>query len=128
MRHGIKRRTLERKEIFERLIFPLINEGARILDEGIAARSSDIDVVYLTGYGFPAMRGGPMFHADSVGLPLVRRRMAVFARNGHGDPEFWKPAPLIERLVASGESFSSVATALATVPGVQPVEKKGVAA
>ena len=115
---GITPRKIEDAEIVDRLVYALVNEGARILDEGIAARSSDIDVVYLTGYGFPATRGGPMFHADSVGLPLVLRRMREFARNGHGDPEFWKPAPLIERLVAAGGSFASAGAAPATVKGV----------
>jgi 3-hydroxyacyl-CoA dehydrogenase len=119
---GTTPRKIDDAEIVDRLVYALVNEGARILDEGIAARSSDIDVVYLTGYGFPAMRGGPMFHADAVGLPLVQRRMREFARNGHGDPEFWKPAPLIERLVASGEPFASLSTA----PAAAPV--KGVAA
>jgi 3-hydroxyacyl-CoA dehydrogenase len=115
---GITPRKIDDAEIVDRLLYALANEGARILDEGIAARSSDIDVVYLTGYGFPAMRGGPMFHADFVGLPLVQRRMREFARNGHGDPDFWKPAPLIERLVASGGSFSTAAPASAPVKGV----------
>jgi 3-hydroxyacyl-CoA dehydrogenase len=119
---GITPRKIDDAEIVDRLVYALANEGARILDEGIAARSSDIDVVYLTGYGFPATRGGPMFHADAVGLPLVQRRMREFSRNPHGDPEFWKPAPLIERLVASGESFATAATAPA------PSRKKGVAA
>ncbi len=104
---GITPRKIDDAEIVDRLVFALANEGARILDEGIAARSSDIDVVYLTGYGFPAVRGGPMFHADQTGLPLVLRRMREFARNPHGDPEFWKPAALIERLVAGGGSFAT---------------------
>ena len=111
---GITPRKIDDAEIVDRLVYALVNEGARILDEGIAARSSDIDVVYLTGYGFPAMRGGPMFHADAVGLPMVQRRMREFARNTHGDAESWKPAPLIERLVASGESFASVSSAAAS--------------
>jgi 3-hydroxyacyl-CoA dehydrogenase len=119
---GITPRKIDDAEIVDRLVYALANEGARILDEGIAARSSDIDVVYLTGYGFPAMRGGPMFHADAVGLPLVQRRMREFARNPHGDPEVWKPAALIERLVAIGESFATVA------PTVAPASRKGVAA
>jgi 3-hydroxyacyl-CoA dehydrogenase len=106
---GVTPRKIDDAEIVDRLVYALANEGARILDEGIAARSSDIDVVYLTGYGFPAARGGPMFHADAVGLPLVQRRMREFARNPHGDPEFWKPAPLIEQRVASGESFATAA-------------------
>jgi 3-hydroxyacyl-CoA dehydrogenase len=119
---GITPRKIDDAEIVDRLVYALVNEGARILDEGIAARSSDIDVCYLTGYGFPALRGGPMFHADFVGLPLVQRRMREFARNGHGDPEFWKPAPLISRLVASGESFETAG------PAIAAGEKKGVAA
>ncbi len=106
---GVTPRKIDDAEIVDRLVYALANEGARILDEGIAARSSDIDVVYLAGYGFPAMRGGPMFHADSVGLPMVLRRMREFARNPHGDPESWKLAPLIERLVAGGESFATAA-------------------
>ncbi len=125
---GITPRKIDDAEIVDRLVYALVNEGARILDEGIAARSSDIDVVYLTGYGFPAMRGGPMFHADAVGLPLVQRRMREFARNPHGDPEFWKPAALIERLVASGGSFATAPTPVADVSGQRPAEKKGVAA
>jgi 3-hydroxyacyl-CoA dehydrogenase len=80
--------------------------GARILEEGIAARASDIDVVYLTGYGFPRARGGPMFHADHVGLEQVLRRVREFARNPHGDPVSWTPAPLLERLAESGGRFS----------------------
>jgi 3-hydroxyacyl-CoA dehydrogenase len=122
---GITPRKIDDAEIVDRLVYALVNEGARVLDEGIATRSSDIDVVYLTGYGFPATRGGPMFHADSVGLPLVQRRMRAFALNGHGDPEFWKPAPLLERLVARGESFATAATALAPAPGGQAAEKSG---
>jgi 3-hydroxyacyl-CoA dehydrogenase len=76
----------------------------------IAARASDVDVVYLTGYGFPPFRGGPMFHADSTGLQIVRRRMLEFGRQGHGDPLFWKPAELIDRLVADGGSLQGVAS------------------
>ena len=93
-------------EIVDRLVYALVNEGARILEEGIAARASDIDVVYLTGYGFPAFRGGPMFHADQVGLEQVRRRVRQFAANPHGDPAFWTPAPLLERLADSGGRFA----------------------
>jgi 3-hydroxyacyl-CoA dehydrogenase len=105
---GITPRRIEDAEIVDRLVFALVNEGARILDEKIAARSSDVDVVYLNGYGFPPSRGGPMFHADVTGLPVVRRRMQEFARNGHGDPEFWKPAALVERLATEGGSFEGV--------------------
>ena len=99
-------RLIDDSEIVDRLVYALVNEGARILDEGIAARASDIDVVYLTGYGFPAARGGPMFYADQVGLEKVLRRVREFARNPHGDPAFWTPAPLLERLVESGGRFS----------------------
>jgi 3-hydroxyacyl-CoA dehydrogenase len=105
---GITPRRIGDAEIVDRLVYALVNEGARILEEKIAARASDVDVVYLTGYGFPASRGGPMFHADLAGLHGVRRRMQEFARNTHGDPEFWTPAPLIERLAASGGSFEDL--------------------
>jgi 3-hydroxyacyl-CoA dehydrogenase len=103
---GITPRRIDNAEIVDRLVYALVNEGAKILEEKIAARASDIDVVYLTGYGFPPARGGPMFHADQVGLYIVRRRMREFACNSHGDPAFWTPAPLIERLVESGGSFA----------------------
>jgi len=99
-------RRIDDSEIVDRLVYALVNEGARILEEGIAARASDIDVVYLTGYGFPPTRGGPMFHADQVGLDQVLRRVQEFARNPHGDPTFWTPAPLLERLVESGGRFT----------------------
>jgi 3-hydroxyacyl-CoA dehydrogenase len=125
---GIAPRKIDDAEIVDRLVYALVNEGARILDEGIAARSSDIDVVYLTGYGFPAMRGGPMFHADAVGLPLVQRRMHEFARNPHGDPKFWKPAALIERLVASGGSLATAPASVSDASDQRPAPKKGVAA
>jgi len=104
---GIAQRSIGDVEIVDRLVFALVNEGARILEEGIAARASDIDVVYLTGYGFPAARGGPMFHADLMGLDQVRRRMREFARNPHGDPAFWTPAPLLERLADAGGTFNA---------------------
>jgi 3-hydroxyacyl-CoA dehydrogenase len=99
---GVTPRQIDDSEVVDRLVYALVNEGARILDEGIAARASDIDVVYLTGYGFPPARGGPMFYADQVGLDEVLRRVREFARNPHGDPAFWTPAPLLERLVESG--------------------------
>jgi 3-hydroxyacyl-CoA dehydrogenase len=98
-------RKLTDAEIVDRLLYSLVNEGARILEEGIALRASDIDVVYLTGYGFPASRGGPMFHADRTGLRMVVRRMREFARNPHADPKSWKPAKLLERLAAAGGKF-----------------------
>jgi 3-hydroxyacyl-CoA dehydrogenase len=102
---GISPRQIDDSEIVDRLLYALVNEGARILDEGIAARASDIDVVYLTGYGFPRARGGPMFYAEQVGLDQVLRRVREFARNPHGDPAFWTPAPLLERLAESDSSW-----------------------
>jgi 3-hydroxyacyl-CoA dehydrogenase len=103
---GVAPRPMDEGEIVDRLVYALVNEGARILEEGIAARASDIDVVYLTGYGFPRARGGPMFHAGQVGLDRVIRRVREFARNPHGDPAFWTPAPLLESLAESGSSFA----------------------
>jgi len=103
---GVAPRRLSDEEIVERCIFALVNEGAKILEEGIALRASDIDLVYLAGYGFPAFRGGPMFYADTVGLYGVVRSMKRFAANSRGDPEFWKPAPLLARLAADGKSFN----------------------
>jgi 3-hydroxyacyl-CoA dehydrogenase len=92
---GVTPRQVGDDEIVDRLVYALVNEGARILEEGIAARASDIDVVYLTGYGFPRARGGPMFYAEQVGLDRVLSRVREFGRNPHGDPDFWKPAPLL---------------------------------
>ncbi|HEY6004215.1 MAG TPA: 3-hydroxyacyl-CoA dehydrogenase NAD-binding domain-containing protein [Anaeromyxobacter sp.] len=103
---GIARRKIPADEIVERCIYALVNEGARILEEGIAMRASDIDMVYLTGYGFPVYRGGPMRYADEVGLFSVVRAMNRFARNPHADPAFWKPAPLLAKLAAEGKSFT----------------------
>ena len=88
--------------IEERTIYALINEGARALEEGVATRAADIDVIYLTGYGFPAFRGGPMFYADSIGLRRVLDRVRVFHRDLG---ERWKPAPLLETLSAQGRTF-----------------------
>ena len=102
---GVSPRRVEAGEIVDRLVYALVNEGARILEEGIAARASDIDVVYLTGYGFPRARGGPMFYAEQIGLHRVLGRVREFARNPHGDPGFWRPAPLLERLAESGGRF-----------------------
>jgi len=103
---GIAARAIPDEEIVERCVFALANEGARILEEGIAQRASDIDVVYLTGYGFPRSRGGPMFYADTVGLAEVVKRMAQFAKNPHGDRAFWQPAPLLARLAHEGKTFN----------------------
>jgi 3-hydroxyacyl-CoA dehydrogenase len=101
----IQPRKITDAEIVDRLLYALVNEGARILEEGIAQRASDIDVVYLSGYGFPLQRGGPMFYAGRVGLGVVVRRMKEFAINPHADPVFWKPAKLLAQLAAAGKSF-----------------------
>ena len=102
---GVERRQVGEQEIVERLVYALVNEGALILEEGIALRASDIDMVYLTGYGFPLHRGGPMFYADTVGLANVLGTIEKFARGRHG--EAWKPAPLLARLAAEGKGFNS---------------------
>jgi 3-hydroxyacyl-CoA dehydrogenase len=101
---GIARRKITDQEIAERLIFSLVNEGAHILEEGIAMRASDIDMVYLSGYGFPLHRGGPMFYADTVGLPNVIMAMEKYATGNHGDA--WIPAPLLVKLAAEGKTFN----------------------
>ena len=101
---GIARRAISDREIVERLLYALANEGARILEEGIAARASDIDIVYLSGYGFPVWRGGPMFHADQVGLYNVLAAMRRYSRGHRG--EAWKPAPLLVELAETGRSFN----------------------
>ncbi|NIA00255.1 3-hydroxyacyl-CoA dehydrogenase NAD-binding domain-containing protein [Massilia sp. CCM 8734] len=102
---GVERRKISDEEIVERLVYSLVNEGAQILEEGIAMRASDIDMVYLTGYGFPVFRGGPMFYADTVGLANVLMAMEKYAKGRHGDA--WKPAPLMVRLAAEGKGFNS---------------------
>ena len=101
---GVSRRTIGDQEIIERLVYALVNEGARILEEHIAQRASDIDLVYLNGYGFPPWRGGPMFYADTVGLAEVLHSIGRFARGRHG--ELWQPAALLSRLAASSQRFS----------------------
>jgi len=108
---NISPRKIPDAEIVDRLLYALVNEGAKILEEGIALRASDIDVVYLTGYGFPPQRGGPMFHASRVGLGQVVRRMREFAANDHADPAAWKPAKLLARLAAAGRTFEDAAPA-----------------
>jgi 3-hydroxyacyl-CoA dehydrogenase len=105
-RLGLTRRKISDEEIVERAMYSLINEGARILEEGIALRPSDIDVVYIAGYGFPDFRGGPIFYADSVGLPNILRTMRGFAQ-GH-QPDAWRPAALLERLAAEGRTFAQL--------------------
>src|SRR5471030_1761368 len=101
---GVTRRKIGDQEIVERLVYAMVNEAALILEEGIAMRASDIDMVYLTGYGFPLFRGGPMFYADTVGLPNVLTAIEKYARGHHG--EAWKPAPLLLKLVAEGRTFT----------------------
>jgi len=103
---GGRRRTIGDEEIVQRCVFALVNEGARILEEGIAQRASDIDIVYLTGYGFPPWRGGPMFFADTVGLYNVVRAMRAFAGGGGDQAQTWTPAPLLSRLAADGGTFT----------------------
>jgi len=103
---GITPRKISDDEIVQRLVFALVNEGAKIVDEGIALRASDIDMVYLTGYGFPLHRGGPMNYADQFGLFNVVAAMKRFAANPLDDASFWVPAPLLAKLAAEGRSFS----------------------
>lgn len=103
---GTPTRKIGDEEIVHRLVFSLINEAAHILEEGIASKASDIDMVYLTGYGFPLWRGGPMRYADEYGLFNVVQRMKQFAANPQDDATFWQPAPLLARLVAEGKTFT----------------------
>jgi 3-hydroxyacyl-CoA dehydrogenase len=104
-RLGVTRRPIDRKEIVERLIFPMINEGARILEEGIAQRPGDIDVIWIYGYGFPIWRGGPMFYADTVGLPYIRDRLAALAK-ATGDKRH-EPSLLLAKLAAGNSTFAA---------------------
>ena len=103
---GYAPRKISDDEIVHRLVYALVNEGAKIVDEGIALRASDVDMVYLTGYGFPLHRGGPMCYADTVGLYNVVAAMKGFAANPHDDAAFWTPAPLLARLAAEGKTFT----------------------
>ena len=103
---GITPRKISDEEIVQRLVFSLVNEAAHILEEGIASKASDIDMVYLTGYGFPIWRGGPMHYADQLGLFNVAEAMKRFAKNPLDDAQFWQPAPLLARLVAEGKTFN----------------------
>jgi 3-hydroxyacyl-CoA dehydrogenase len=100
--HGITRRSFTDEEIVDRTIYALINEGARVLEDGFALRASDIDVIYVNGYGFPAWRGGPMFYADRVGLRKVLDRVSTFHRELGVR---WSPAPLLQRLAQDGSTF-----------------------
>jgi len=100
---GIEQRDIDAEEILDRTLYALVNEGARILEEGYALRASDIDVIYLNGYGFPAWRGGPMRYADTVGLDTVYRRVLEFEQQ-HG--YWWRPAPLLKQLAEAGGTFA----------------------
>lgn len=106
---GLKRRVVSDDEILERMMYPMINEGARILEEKIASRPSDIDVIWLYGYGWPIFRGGPMFYADQVGLKHIADRLSFYARETN-DPSL-EPAPLLKKLAAEGKTFASLAKA-----------------
>jgi 3-hydroxyacyl-CoA dehydrogenase len=99
---GIERRSIPESEIVERCVLSLILMGARVLEEGIAARASDVDVVWTSGYGFPRYLGGPLFYADILGIAHVADRIRHYhARYGH----YWRPSSLIDRLAAEGRSF-----------------------
>jgi 3-hydroxyacyl-CoA dehydrogenase len=100
---GVERRQIPDSEILERLLYPMVNEGAKILEEGIAIRASDIDVIWIYGYGFPVYRGGPMHWADQIGLKVIRDRLLEFERRS-GD-ERWRPAALLTRLAERGQGF-----------------------
>ena len=100
---GIEPRAITDDEILDRAILALVNEGAKALEAGVAARASDIDVIYVYGYGFPAWRGGPMWWADSRGLDKVLARIREFEK---AQGEFWKPAPLLVRLAGEGRRFN----------------------
>jgi 3-hydroxyacyl-CoA dehydrogenase len=103
-RLGIERHPVGTDEILERCLYGMVNEGARLLEHGIALRPGDIDIVYLTGYGFPAAQGGPMFMADRIGLPVVAAAVQrLHARHG----AWWEPAPLLLKLAREGGSFAS---------------------
>ena len=103
---GITPRKISDQEIVERLVYSLVNEGAHILEDGIASKASDIDMVYLTGYGFPVWRGGPMKYADQMGLFNVAESMKRFAQNPRDDAVFWQPAPMLAKLAAAGKTFN----------------------
>ena len=101
---GIPQRVFTAGEIIERAVYVMINEGARILEEGYAVRAADIDVIYLSGYGFPGFRGGPMWYADTVGLKPIYARICEFQKQFGA---FWEPAPLLKSLALSGKTFAS---------------------
>src|SRR5450759_1867845 len=100
---GIPQRQISPEEIVDRCLYALVNEGARILEEGYALRAVDIDIIYINGYGFPAYRGGPMWYADTVGLKKVYERIREFEKE-HG--ALWTPAPLLKQLAEEGKTFA----------------------
>ena len=102
---GTPQRQISAEEIADRCLYALVNEGARILEEGYALRASDIDIIYINGYGFPSYRGGPMWYADTVGLKQVYQRVLEFHQQ-HG--EIWEPAPLLKRLAEQGRTLAEV--------------------
>ena len=106
VRLGIRQRPISDDEILTRCIYPLINDAARILEEGIAQRASDIDVVWINGYGFPPYRGGPMYYADRIGLKKIYDRICTYRDTLGNDFGYWEPAPLLERLAREGGRFA----------------------
>jgi 3-hydroxyacyl-CoA dehydrogenase len=105
---GVEPRRVEEGEIVDRLVLALVNEGARILEERTAERASDIDLVSVTSHGFPKWRGGPLFHADLIGLDRIVKRMTEFEQNPRANPEFWQTPFLLQRLAADGKTFRSL--------------------
>ncbi|MEE9291613.1 MAG: 3-hydroxyacyl-CoA dehydrogenase family protein, partial [Acidobacteriota bacterium] len=105
-RLGIARRPVDAEEIVSRCLCALVNEGARILEEGIALRATDIDLVWINGYGFPPYRGGPMFHAERLGLRVILDRVRAY--HGESGLQHWKPSALLERLASEGKGFSTL--------------------
>ena len=105
-KQGIVRREFSDEEILQRCTYSMINEGAKILDEGMSQRPSDIDVVWVNGYGWPTYRGGPMHYADTIGLENILATLMQFQEQDQDD--FWQPSPLIERLVADGTGFKDM--------------------
>jgi 3-hydroxyacyl-CoA dehydrogenase len=102
---GLARQPMDEAEILKRCLYGMVNEGARLLEQGVALRPSDIDITYLTGYGFPAHHGGPMYLADRIGLDQV---LADIRRFHTRDGFWWQPAPLLEKLVAEGKRFADL--------------------
>ena len=102
---GIEQREVTEQEILERCLYPMVNEGTKILDEGIAIRASDIDVVWVNGYGWPVYTGGPMFWADTVGLAEIAEKIASYDASLGGD--HWKISPLLQKLAAEGATFQT---------------------